>query len=107
MGVFGLLLGLALLVFGGPIYSAVEWFAELAHSDPYPRSPKNTSEIREGSDTWAWAGFALAAITLPLGNVRFRTWLASRKWGRWVDGNGQKNPDTIPVQLPQVLMRTR
>lgn len=77
MGVLGLLLGFALLVFGGPIFSAVEWFAELVHSDPYTLSPKNTSEIKEGIDTWAWAGFALAAITLPLGNVRFRTWLAN------------------------------
>ena len=77
MGVFGLLLGLTLLVFDGPVFSAVEWLAELAHSDPYTLSPKNTSEIRAGIDTWAWAAFALAAITFPLGSSRFKAWLAS------------------------------
>ena len=76
MGVFGLLLGLTLLIFDGPVFSAMEWLAELAHSDLYTLSTKNTSEIRDGIDTWAWAAFSVAAITLPLGNNKFRAWLS-------------------------------
>lgn len=75
IGAFGLLLGLVLLVFDGPVFSAVEWLVELANSEPATISTKTADDIKEGIDTWVWAGFTVAIITLPLGSARFRVWL--------------------------------
>ena len=77
MGVFGLLLGLCLLIFDGWVFSVVESLIEVAHTRPYVLSAKDSAEIKEGIDTWAWAGFATAGIALPLGNPAFRDWLAN------------------------------
>ena len=77
MGVFGLLLGLLLLVFDGLVFSVVESLFEVAHTQPYVLSAKSSAEIKEGIDTWAWASFAAAGIALPLGNPTFRDWLAN------------------------------
>ncbi|MCI0801573.1 MAG: hypothetical protein J4N85_06275 [Chloroflexi bacterium] len=77
MGLFGLFLGLLLLVFGGTVFSAVEWLAELSHSGPNTLSPETAALVRDGIDTWAWAGFTVAAITLPLGNGKLRARLAN------------------------------
>ncbi|MCH8893593.1 MAG: hypothetical protein IIB32_08855 [Chloroflexi bacterium] len=74
MGVFALVLGALLLVFDGTIFSAVEWLVELSHSGPNTLSTETAAAVRNGIDTWAWAGFAVAAITLPLGNG----WVRSR-----------------------------
>ena len=74
MGVFALILGALLLVFDGTIFSAVEWLVELSHSGPNTLSTETEAAVRDGIDTWAWAGFAVAAITLPLGNG----WVRSR-----------------------------
>ena len=72
MGLFGLVLGAVLLVFDGPVFSAVEWLAELSHSGPNTLSPQMAAAVRDGIGTWAWGGFVVAAITLPLGNERAR-----------------------------------
>ncbi|MBC8279629.1 MAG: hypothetical protein H8E48_02480 [Chloroflexi bacterium] len=77
MGGFGLLLGFLLLVFDGLVFSVVESLIEVAHTGPYVLSAKNSAEIREGIDTWVWAGFAVAVIALPLGNPKFRAWLTN------------------------------
>ena len=77
MGVFGLLLGLLLLVFDGLVFSVVESLFEVAHTQPYVLSAKYSAEIKEGINTWAWAGFAVASVALPLGNLKFRGWLAN------------------------------
>ena len=76
IGGLGLLLGLVLLIFDGLVFTLVESLIEMVHTGPYVLSEKNSSEIREGIDTWVWAGFAVAVVTLPFGNLRFRFWLS-------------------------------
>ena len=76
MGLFGLFLGTLLLAFGGGVFSAVEWLAEISHSGPNALSPETTDTVREAIGTWGWAGITVAAITLPLGNSTFRSKLA-------------------------------
>ena len=77
MGVLGLLLGLVLLVFDGLVFSLVESLIDVAHTGPYVLSDKNSSEINEGIRTWAWAGFVVATVAFPLGNLRFRAWMTN------------------------------
>ena len=73
MGSFGLVLGLLLLAFDGAVFSAVEWLAEISHSGPNMLSPATADAVRDGIDAWGWAGLAVAAITLPLGNGTLRS----------------------------------
>ena len=47
MGVFGLLMGLLLLVFDGLVFSVVESLFEVAHTQPYVLSAKYSAEIKE------------------------------------------------------------
>lgn len=77
MGLFGLVLGLILLVFDGAVFSVVDWFVELSHSGPNTLSQETAALVRNGIDTWAWAGFAVAAISLPLGNRGVRARLVN------------------------------
>ena len=77
MGVLGLLIGLVLLVFDGLVFSLVESLIDVAHTGPYVLSDKNSSEINEGIRTWAWAGFVVAIVAFPLGNLRFRAWMTN------------------------------
>ncbi len=76
MGLFGLFLGTSLLAFGGGVFSAVEWLVEISHSGPNTLSPETAEAVRDGIDTWGWAGLTVAAITLPLGNRILRSKLA-------------------------------
>ena len=48
MGVFGLLLGLVLLVFDGLVFSLLESLVDVSHTGPYVLSDKNSLEIRKG-----------------------------------------------------------
>ena len=77
MGVLGLLLGLVLLVFDGLVFSLVESLIDVANTGPYVLSDKDSSEINEGIRTWAWAGFVVAIVAFPLGNLRFRAWMTN------------------------------
>ena len=77
MGVFALVQGALLLVFDGTIFSAVEWLVELSHAGPNTLSTETAAAVRDGIDTWPWAGFVVAAITLPLGNGRARARLSN------------------------------
>ena len=92
MGVFALILGAILLVFDGTIFSAVEWLVELSHSAPNTLSTETAAAIRNGIDTWAWAGFAVAAITLPLGNG----WVRSRLDSLLRPIAARQENDTLP-----------
>ena len=76
MGLFGLFLGALLLVFGGGVFSIVEWLVEISHSGPNTLSPETTEIVRDGIDTWGWAGLTVAAITIPLGNGKLRAKMA-------------------------------
>ena len=76
MGLFSLVLGLLLLVFSGAVFSAVEWLAGISHAGPDALSPKIAASVRDGIDTWGWAGLVVAAITLPLGSGALRSRLA-------------------------------
>ncbi len=72
MGAFALVLAIFLWVFDGPVFSFVEWLVDIAHSGANPIDPKTAEFIRDGIDTWAWAGIAVAVIGLSLGNGHFR-----------------------------------
>ena len=76
MGLFGLVMGLFLLVFDGAVFWAVEWLVEISHAGPNTLSPETVDAVKDGIDTWAWAGLTVAAITLPLGNGTLRSKLA-------------------------------
>jgi hypothetical protein len=80
MGLFGLVIGLILLVFEGTVFSVVDRFVELSHSGPNTLSQETAALVRNGIDTWSWAGFAVAAIALPLGNGRVRARLTNILW---------------------------
>ncbi len=73
MGLFSLVLGSLLLAFDGTVFSAVEWLVELSGSGPNTLSPETAAAVKEGIDTWGWAGLVVAAITLPLGNETLRS----------------------------------
>ena len=72
MGLFGLVMGVLLLVFDGTVFSAVEWLVELSHSGRNTLSSETAAAVRNGIDTWAWAGFVVAAIALALGKGGLR-----------------------------------
>jgi len=76
MGLFSLILGLFLLALDGAVFSAVEWLVEISHSGSNSLSPKTAEAVKDGIDTWGWAGLTVAAITLPLGNETLRSRLA-------------------------------
>jgi hypothetical protein len=75
MGLFGLVLGAALLVFNGAVFSAVDWLVGISRSGPNALSPAPAEAVKDGIDTWGWAGLTVAAITLPLGNRKLRSML--------------------------------
>ena len=77
MGMFSLGLGSLLLAFDGAVFSAVEWLVEISHSGSNNVSPKTAEAVKDGIDTWGWAGITVAAITLPLGNETLRS-----RWAR-------------------------
>jgi hypothetical protein len=77
MGLFSLVLGLILLLFDGTVFSVSDWFVDLSHPGPNTLSQETADLVRDGIDTWAWAGFAVAAVALPLGNGRVRARLTS------------------------------
>jgi len=54
----------------------VEWLVDNSHSGANPLSPKTAAFIRDGIDTWAWSGIALAVIALCLGNRNIRSKLS-------------------------------
>ena len=76
MGLFALASAVFLFGFNGPVFSIVEWLVDTAQSGADPLSPKTEAFVRDGIDTWAWAGIAVAAVTLPLGNSNVRMKLA-------------------------------
>ena len=76
MGAFALVLAIFLWVFDESVFSFVEWLVDIAHSGVNPLDPITADFIRDGIDTWAWAGIAIAVIGLPLGNSHFRIKLA-------------------------------
>ncbi|MDA0265196.1 MAG: hypothetical protein O3A93_13020 [Chloroflexi bacterium] len=73
IGLFGLLFGLVLLVFGGAVFSAVEGLAGASISGPNPLSQETAGQIRDGIRSWGWAGIVASVVTLPLGVTAFRT----------------------------------
>ena len=76
MGLFSLSLGVLLLVFSGAVFSAVDWVVEISHTGPNALAPEKLTAVRDGIETWGWAGVAVAAVTLPLGNGTLRSRLA-------------------------------
>jgi len=77
IGLSSLVFGLLLLAFDGTVFWVVEWLVELSHSGPNTLSTKTGVLVRNGVDTWTWAGFTVATIALPLGNRRVRARLTS------------------------------
>ena len=69
MGLFGLAVGLLLLVFDETVFAFVEWMVEISHSGPNTISLKTATAVRDGIDTWAWAGFVVAAIEIGRAHV--------------------------------------
>jgi len=65
-----------LLVFDGSVFSFVGWLVEQSHSGLNPLTPKTADFVRNGIDTWLWAGFIVAAVAFLLGGERFRERLA-------------------------------
>gem|GEM_PF-3461665 len=54
--------------------------------------------VRDEIDTWAWAGFAVAAIGLTLGNGRVRARLTSLLWPIVSRDNSDSLPQTVTDQ---------
>lgn len=92
MGLFGLVLGLLLLVLDGTVFAFVEWMVEISHSGPNTISSETATAVKDGIDTWTWAGFLVAAIALPLGNGSFKVWLTKVLWPI----AGQQETDSLP-----------
>ena len=92
MGLFSLVLGLMLLAFDGAVFSAVDRLVEISNSSSNTLSPPTAGAIRDGINTWGWAGLAVAAITLPLGAQPLRSILAR---AIWPIAAGQEN-DRLP-----------
>lgn len=73
VGLFSLVLGSILLVFDGAVFSSVEWLVELSLTGPNTLSAEAADMVRDGIDTWAWAGLVVAAIALPVGSKAVRS----------------------------------
>ena len=77
IGILGVVMALFLLVFDAAVFSGVEWLVEISHSGPNTLSPETAAVVRNGIDIWPWAGIAVAAVALPLGNGRVRAALTN------------------------------
>lgn len=73
---FGLALGLVLLVFDSGVFTAVEWLVQISHSGPNSISTATEADVKDGITTWGWAGLVVGAILLPVSNTAVRSKLA-------------------------------
>ena len=66
MGLFGLVLGLFLLAFQDTVFGGVTWLVEASVSGPNTLSTKSADMVRDGIQTWGWAGLVTAIVCLPI-----------------------------------------